>query len=154
MIHGIDTSFLIAVELDEHPKHSLAGVELQRLAAVGDRFALTPQVLDEFIHVVTDGKRFDQPFDIVTARHTAERWWTASDVDRVYPNEAAVTQFFAWVAQFRLGRKRLLDTMLAATYLHNGVTSILTINPTDFTALGVIDCPNLSPPVSPQGPST
>ncbi|MBC8113725.1 MAG: type II toxin-antitoxin system VapC family toxin [Candidatus Saccharimonas sp.] len=154
MIHGIDTSFLVAVELIEHPEHANTSAALQRFVAAGDHFALTPQVLDEFIHVVTDGKRLAQPFEMVTARQTAERWWLASDVNRVFPNEAAVDQFFSWVAQFKLGRKRLLDTMLAATYFHNGVTSILSINPSDFTVLGVIDCPNLSPPVQPQGPST
>ncbi len=154
MIHGIDTSFLIAMELDEHPSHVAAGIALRRLLAAGDRLALTPQVLDEFIHVATDGKRLTHPLGVATAREAAERWWSSADVDHVFPNEEAVSQFFAWIDQFQFGRKRLLDTMLAATYFHNRVTSILTINPKDFAILGVIQCPSLAPQVSTQGPST
>ena len=153
MIRGIDTSFLIALEQNEHLHHAVATALVGRLLATGDRLALCPQVLDEFVHVVTDVKRFSKSLDIVTARRTAEEWWTAGEVDRVYPNEAAVSQFFSWVDQFKLGRKRLLDTMLAATYFQNRVTSILTINPSDFAVLGVFDCPKLSLPPR-QGPTT
>ena len=41
------------------------------------------------------------------------------------------------VDHLQLGRKRLLDTLLAATYRQGGVRSLLTTNPEDF---GVFDC--------------
>ncbi len=37
-----------------------------------------------------------------------------------------------WLDQLQLGRKRLLDTLLAATYRHCGIQSLLTTNPDDF----------------------
>ena len=58
MIHGLDTSFLVAVEVAEHAEHGAAGETLSTLLAAGDRIALAPQVLAEFIHVVTDPRRF------------------------------------------------------------------------------------------------
>ena len=38
--------------------------------------------------------------------------------------------------QFRLGRKRLLDTLLAATWREAGVTQILTLNWSHFQVYG------------------
>jgi predicted nucleic acid-binding protein len=99
------------------------------LLATGSR---SPQILAEFIHVVTDPRRFAQPLQMDNARHLAQQWWTAREVDRVFPNEAATQQFLAWLGQFSLGRKRLLDTLLAATYHQAGIRSILTTNPSDL----------------------
>jgi len=43
-------------------------------------------------------------------------------------------------ARFALGRKRLLDTLLAATYLRAGIRSLLTTNPADFAVFGAFTC--------------
>jgi len=140
MIHGLDTGFLVAAEVAEHARHSDARQVLAGFVAAGDRFALAPQVLAEFIHIVTDPRRFTQPLSIDDARDLAERWWTAAEVDHVYPNDAATQQFLAWLQQFSLGRKRLLDTLLASTYHAAGVRSLLTTNLADFTVFAVFNC--------------
>ena len=62
------------------------------------------------------------------------------DVVQVFPDDAAVRQFLRWLKQFSLGRKRLLDTLLAATYEQAGIRSLLTTNPADFGAFGVFSC--------------
>lgn len=140
MIHGIDTGFLVAALVVEHSDHDRVRRRLADLLAVGDHFALAPQVIAEFIHVVTDPRRFAEPLNITAARDLAEQWWTASDVDQVFPNEKAVRQFLLWLRQHKLGRKRLLDTLLAATYSQAGVQSILTNNPSDFAVFDNISC--------------
>lgn len=140
MIHGLDTGFLVAAEVTEHAEHSAARQTLATLVGAGDRVAIAPQVLAEFIHVVTDPRRFTQPLEIVEARDVAEQWWTASEVDREYPSDAATQQFLRWLQQFSLGRKRLLDTLLAATYQQAGIQSILTTNPSDFAIFAVFIC--------------
>ncbi len=149
MVHGLDTGFLVAAEVVEHSDHAAARQILARLVATGDRVAIAPQVLAEFIHVVTDPRRFAQPLRMDEARHIAQQWWTARDVDRVFPNEAATQQFLAWLGQFSLGRKRLLDTLLAATYHQAGIPSILTTNPADFATFGIFTCITPSAPASP-----
>jgi predicted nucleic acid-binding protein len=106
----------------------------------GDRIALAPQVLAEFLHVVTDARRFTHPLDMTAARQLAEQWWTASDVIQVFPDDGATRRFLGWLAQFSLGRKRLLDTLLAATYRQVGISSLLTTNPSDFGVFGVFTC--------------
>jgi predicted nucleic acid-binding protein len=140
MIHGVDTGFLVAAEVTEHARHSAARQALAQWVAAGDRFALAPQVLAEFIHIVTDPRRFKKPLSIGDARDVAEQWWTASEVDHVFPTDAATRQFLAWLQQFSLGRKRLLDTLLAATYDAAGVHSLLTTNAADFATFGVFNC--------------
>jgi predicted nucleic acid-binding protein len=105
-----------------------------------DTLLLAPQVLVEFIHVVTDSKRFSTPLSMQDARSLAHQWWTAREVKQVFPDQGALDQFFHWHNQFQLGRKRLLDTLLAATYWRAGASSILTTNPTDFASFGVFTC--------------
>src|SRR5438105_5520282 len=116
MIHGLDTGFLVAAEVVEHAEHVAARSTLARLLATGDLIAIAPQVLAEFIHIVTDPRRFAHPLDMAAARRLAEQWWTARQVVHVFPDDAATGQFLGWIQQFSLGRKRLLDTLLATTY--------------------------------------
>ena len=77
---------------------------------------------------------------MTAARQVAEQWWTAREVVRVFPDDAATRQFLAWLHQFSLGRKRLLDTLLAATYRQAGIQSLLTTNQADFSVFGVFTC--------------
>jgi predicted nucleic acid-binding protein len=140
MIHGLDSGFLVAAEVLEHAGHVPARETLARLVAAGDLIAIAPQVLAEFIHIVTDGRRFANPLDMVAARQLAEQWWTAWEVVRVFPDHAATWQFLAWLQQFKLGRKRLLVTLLAATYGQAGIRSLLTTNPADLAIFGAFTC--------------
>ena len=132
MNYGVDTGFLVALDLPEHPEHASARSVLKELVSRGDRLSLAPQILSEFIHVVTDPRRFTRPLSIDDARQLALQWWTASEVDHAFPDAAAVEQFLDWHRTHRPGRKRLLDTLLAATYHESGVNHLLTLNPTDF----------------------
>ena len=73
MIHGLDTGFLVAAEVTEHAEHTGARDTLARLLSAGDLIAIAPQVLAEFIHIVTDPRRFAQPLDMTAARQLAEQ---------------------------------------------------------------------------------
>ena len=81
--------------------------------------------------------------EISDSRRIARKWWTANEIDHVFPNAEATRQFLEWLDDFQLGRKRLLDTLLAATYRQGGIQSLLTTNPDDF---GVFDCFGLITP--------
>jgi predicted nucleic acid-binding protein len=138
--HGIDTGFLVAAEVIEHANHRAARAKIAELATAGDKFAIAPQVLAEFIHVVTDPRRFATPLTMDAARTLAQKWWTASDVIHITPDESAVAQFFEWHRRHDLGRKRILDTLLAATYQSAGINSLLTTDAKDFAMLGGFQC--------------
>ena len=72
MMHGLDTGFLVAAEVTEHAAHADARAILARLLAAGDLIGIAPQVLAEFIHIVTDPRRFTRPLDVATAQRVAE----------------------------------------------------------------------------------
>jgi predicted nucleic acid-binding protein len=139
MTHGIDTDFLVAAEIRDHPFHREADALLQSLLGEGHDLALAPQTLAEFIHIVTDGKRMPQPLTMAEAISRAEHWWQAAEVVRVFPDGRTVTDFLAWLTRHQLGRKRFLDTMLAATFHSAGVKRIVTNNERDYKTLGVFD---------------
>ncbi len=113
MIHGIDTSVLVATELVSHSRHTVSRQMLTRVRHNGDQFALAPQVLAEFVHIVTDSRRCTNPLDTATALQRAETLWNATEVVQLYPTGPVTDQFFAWMKQYQLGRKRLLDTLLS-----------------------------------------
>jgi predicted nucleic acid-binding protein len=141
MTHGLDTSFLVAVEVGSHEEHTACRARFQKLLKAGDTFSLVPQILAEFIHVVTDPRRFSSPLTQEQAIERSEIWWNAAEVVHVFPTADSTLLFLGWLEEFRLGRKRLLDTMLASTLQASGVTSILTLNRDDFAVFGSFTFP-------------
>jgi predicted nucleic acid-binding protein len=131
--HGLDTSFLVAAEVSSHEEHASARSRFRRLLNSGDTFCLTPQILAEFIHVVTDPRRFSSPLTLEQAIRRAEIWWNAAEVVQIFPTAESTRLFLGWLEEHKLGRKRLLDTMLASTLQAGGVTSLLTLNGKDLS---------------------
>lgn len=143
-MRGIDTTFLVAHELAEIPLHNQARELVRQSSRNGDaRFALVPQVLMEFLHVVTDPRRFQKPLLVEEAVSRAEFWWGAKEVRQIQPGPESVHLCFRWLREHRLGRKRLLDTQLAATLYQAGVDRIITQNRKDFEIYGVFQIDEL-----------
>lgn len=136
MTHGIDTDFLVAVEVTGHPFHAPARALLDRLIDEGHDFALAPQTLAEFIHVVTDPRRMPRPLELPDATQRAGHWWQSAEVIRVFPDGETAARFLGWLREHRLGRKRLLDTLLASTFRSHGIRRILSNNASDFLVFG------------------
>lgn len=141
MIHGLDTSFLVAVEVSSHEDHLRCHARFRQLLGKGDTFALVPQILAEFIHIVSDPRRFAAPLTMEQATARAEIWWQASEVRHVFPTGESTLLFFNWITRHNLGRKRLLDTLLASSLQAAGVTSLLTLNGDDFKIFGGFSFP-------------
>lgn len=137
---GLDTTFLVQVEIQETEGHRAALEVLRREILGRDReAALAPQALSEFVHVVTDPRRFERPLSMAQALAKASFWWNATEVERIVPDDQVVSQFVAWIQAHGLGRKRLLDTLLAATYYRSGVARIVTSNARDYRVFGVFE---------------
>lgn len=139
MTHGIDTDFLVAAEIREHPFHRRADALLQSLLAEGHDLALAPQTLAEFIHIVTDSRRMPEPLSMAEAIGRAQHWWQAEEVLRLYPEGQTVTDFLGWLSRYQIGRKRLMDTMLAATFRRAGIKRLVTNNERDFKIFGCFE---------------
>lgn len=133
MASGLDTTFLIQAEVAEHPGHAASRALWRRLLDEGEPLALAPQVLAEFVHVVTDPRRFEHPLDMRQALERAELWWHGREIVHVLPSRESTDLFLRWMGEHALGRKRLLDTQLAATYYSSGVRTIVTTNARDYS---------------------
>lgn len=101
--------------------------------------AMAGQILTEFAHVVTDPRRFERPLAMTDALELCEQWWNADECRPVHADFDTGALFLTWMAQFRLGRKRLLDTLLAASYHCAGVRRIATTDWRDFEVYGVFE---------------
>ena len=139
MIRGVDTTFLVEVEVEGHPNHQVARSLLDDLLAKGDLLALAPQVLAEYVHIVTDPKRFLRPLTMPQALDRARIWWDAQEVVRVFPDADSSQLFLQWMVEHKLGRKRLLDTLLAATFHAREIRSILSSNARDYAVFGCFE---------------
>ncbi len=81
----------------------------------------------------------------VALQHSA-RWWNAAEVDPTTPTHEALALFHEWMRQHQLGRKRVFDPLLAATYRSAGGTSLLRLKEHDFADLGEFTCLGESAP--------
>lgn len=137
---GVDTSFLVGLAVREHAAHRACWrlFESEILGRPGS-MAVTAQVLAEFAHVVTDPRRFERPLDMTDTVELCDQWWNAQECRPVHSDFEAGALFLTWVDELRLGRKRLLDTLLAASLHCAGVRRIATTDWRDFDVFGVFE---------------
>lgn len=133
---GIDTSFLVAWAISEHPRHHECRALSDQAVRNGRNFGLTPGILAEFIHVATDPRRFATPLPMADALRLACFWAQAAEVSLLRQDAMVTVQWLHWLETHQLGRKRLLDTLIAATWHTSGISEIYTLNPADFAPFG------------------
>jgi predicted nucleic acid-binding protein len=130
---GIDTNVLVYAHMAALPEHGVVREYLSgQLARTDVTLVVTPSVLHEFVHVVTDPRRFEPPVGMPEALALARLYVDRANVQCVATDAEALLEAFALVDRHRLGRKRLADTLLAATLLRHGVRQLVTCNPGDF----------------------
>ncbi len=134
---GIDTSILVAHAIAEHPQHEASQRWLDGEIARNQSFAITSGILAEFIHIVTDGRRFETPLAMTEALERAEFWSGAREVTLLAADDAVNALWLKWLEDFQLGRRRLLDTLIAVTWHAAGISEICTLNPRDFKVFDV-----------------
>jgi predicted nucleic acid-binding protein len=133
----------VQLELRESSSHDRARRFLEDgLLARGHRLGVVPHVVEEFIHVSTDPRRFEHPLSMVEALEKADRWWHASEVQQVLTSADSFALFLEWMRGLRLGRRRIHDTLLAATCVTAGITEIVTSDREgfgQFAGLSIVD---------------
>jgi toxin-antitoxin system PIN domain toxin len=133
MIRGVDTDVLVKAQIAGDPQHArVRAVLASQLLLRHLTLAVTPLVLAEFVHVVTDPRRFEPPLSMEEAIAVSRIFLGRSNVVCLEPTESTMQLAMDLLVRHRLGRKRVADTLLAATYLTHGVSEILTCNPRDF----------------------
>lgn len=140
MILGIDTDVLVAWAMAGDARHRAARrlVELE-ITERGGAVALVPQVIHEFLHVVTDPRRFESPLPMQSALRIAWALWGGRDVVRIMPSPEVLPRTLDLIESLHLGRKRILDTALAATLESAGVHRLATFNSRDFEVFSFLE---------------
>jgi predicted nucleic acid-binding protein len=136
---GLDCNILVQLALQDHPANVAAAAAVQAEAQGGHRLVFPSLVVDEFLHVITDKRRFSPPLTMIEALDWTENFLSNSAVGVLEPGPESLRQTLRWMRQFNLGRKRILDTQLAAIFHTAGVNRLLTSNPTDFEVFGVFE---------------
>ena len=130
---GIDSCFLIDLYWQDSPRNKNARDLYSKIAndeAV--QIAIYFNCFNEFLHVITDSKRFENPFTIAEAIKVIDFWCDLERVTVLYPDDPSFKRTLAWMNMHKLGRNRINDTQMASCYLSNNITSIITANPKDF----------------------
>lgn len=140
MILALDTDVLVHWTMQGAPRHAAVTRLLKRhLRQRGHTIALTPQTLHELIHVSTDPRRFEQPMSMKEALERARALWDAEEVVRILPAPTVLHRTLELLTRFHLGRKRILDTVLAATLEAADVHHLATLNADDFAVFPFLE---------------
>lgn len=139
MIIAIDTNVLIPWLVAGVPNHGVVRPWVEERVLSGDRLALVPQVCWEFVHVITDERRFESPLSPAAARALMLDVWNAKDVERVTARPNVVSRTFELMDAHALGRKRVLDTALAATLEAANIRRLATFNASDFACFDFLE---------------
>jgi predicted nucleic acid-binding protein len=129
---GLDCNILVQLAIGDHPANATTLAAVQAETQRGEKLVFPPLVATEFLHVVTDERRFSPPLAMNEAMQWLEDFLGSPSVGLIQPGATSLDQTLKWMRQYNLGRKRILDTHLAAVLCANGVTRLLTSNPADF----------------------
>lgn len=138
---GIDTCFLVDLEVLESPRHDGAVALFEKWRRTDRQIAIHEQVFLEYEHIITDAKRFTAPLSMSEAINRVWFWTSQERVKVIYNTEDSFGRAQAWLSQFRLGRNRIIDTNIAAAYAEACVTELWTANRKDFEIFNMFDLP-------------
>ncbi|MFH1177870.1 MAG: hypothetical protein V1750_10730 [Acidobacteriota bacterium] len=140
MILALDTDVLINWQMGGAPFHAAAqNLVREHVQQRCEPLGLVPQVIHEFLHVSTDGRRFERPLSMGDALLRCNVLWHAPEVLRITPSPSVLARTLELLGSLQLGRKRILDTSLAASLEAAGVRRLATFNPDDFAAFPFIE---------------
>jgi predicted nucleic acid-binding protein len=136
---GVDTNVLVYAHIPSLPEYLTVRRDLLgRLREPSTHLVLSPTILHELVHVITDGRRFEPPVEKSEALSIGRLYLERENVECLSVGEAEVIRAFQLMERYRLGRQRIADTLFVATLLQAGVTTLLTCNEKDFAVFSEI----------------
>lgn len=105
---GLDCNILVQLALADHPANAATVTAVQAEVQSGSRLVFPPLVINEFLHVITDARRFSPPLTMIEALDWVENFLANPAVGVLEPTPESLRQALRWLRQFNLGRKRIL----------------------------------------------
>ena len=84
---GLDCNILVQLALQDHPANARTVAAVQAEAQRGSRLVFPPLVIDEFLHGITDERRFSPPLTMTEALDWVENFLTNPAVGVLEPGE-------------------------------------------------------------------
>jgi predicted nucleic acid-binding protein len=129
---AVDTDVLVNWAMSGAPRHVAARELVRAEISAGRSVAIALQVLWEFLHIVTDARRFASPMPMSSALATAGALWDAPDTQRIVAGARTAHRTLELLRTLELGRKRILDTALVATLEEAGIKRLATFSGRDY----------------------
>jgi len=142
---SLDTTFLIDLYWIDSPRH-LSAVKLFDALSDENGEYQNEEILvyyncfNEFVHVITDTRRFENAMTMTRALEICEQWRDLEKIRIVYPDETSYARALTWLSIYNLGRNRLNDTNMVSCYVSQGASKIISANPKDFEIIQEIEC--------------
>lgn len=140
---AIDANILIYARVEGFRQHSSARRALERaLIDARGRIVVTVSILHEVLHVITDARRFAHPLSMVQAIEFVRTYMGRSNIAVLGNDEVDLGNALSLLEEYRLGRGRMADALLASILRRHGTRRLMTHNVRDFSVfpfLEVID---------------
>lgn len=136
---GLDCNILVQLAFADHPANHRTVAAVEAETRHGRKLVFPPLIVTEFLHVVTDQRRFSPPLTMTEALDWIEEFLANPFVQLAEPSQASLAQTLRWMRELNLGRKRILDTHLAAVMHTSGVHRLMTSNPADFAVFSDLE---------------
>ncbi len=141
---GLDCNILVQLAVTDHPDRDSAITAIRAEVLLGNKLVFPPLIVTEFLHIVTDVRRFQPALEMSEALEWMEEFLANPGIQLVPPTDASLALTMRWMKQYGLGRKRILDTHFAAILQVHGVQRLVTSNPRDFKIFNIFEI--ISPP--------
>ena len=136
---GLDCNILVQLAFADHAANARTVAAVLAETQKGETLVFPSFIVAEFLHVTTDVRRFAPALTMAEALDWMEEFLKSPAVNLLEPSQASMDQTLRWMRQFSLGRKRILDTHLAATLHTRAIHRLLTSNAADFSVFGVLE---------------
>jgi predicted nucleic acid-binding protein len=130
---GVDCNILVQLAIGDHPANPKTFAAVQSATGQGQKLVLPWVVATEFLHIVTDPRRFSPPLSMAVALDWLKEFLALPTVALIVGTDESLNKTISWMRLHQLGRKRILDTHLAAILHEHGITRLMTSNPGDFS---------------------
>ncbi|WP_089728616.1 type II toxin-antitoxin system VapC family toxin [Candidatus Thiosymbion oneisti] len=132
----LDTNVVLRLLDRNDAAHNQCRLAVERLILRGDEPCLAPQVLTEFWVVATRPAHSNGfGWDVATARNAVEE--LGSRFLLLPESRELFDEWFRLVTTYSISGKRAHDARLAAFVSVHSLDAVLTLNPVDFSGLGI-----------------
>ncbi len=139
----VDTNVLVYASRPSAAQHAAAHAALTRLEGEGSTLWVSPQVLREYLAVVTRPQATSPGLPMTTAIADVRRFRAALDVAEERPG--VLDRLLDLLAAHQTTGRQVHDANIVATMLEHGIRRLLTFNTTDFRRFArIIDIEPLS----------